>query len=263
MTVALCSDSSSLLTDAAASELGIDLVEVPVTLGGRPFDGSTDLFYERIRTGVVATTSQPSPGSFLDAYERAAADGAKSVLSLHLDRRVSGVALSAEIAARDASLPVLVVSLPTVSYGVAMSVRAARAALAGGANAREAATEATRVADALDNIFAARFAPGGRVVSSAPEWAVLRFDSTGAQPVSTHETVEEATAVMARAVRFHGPALVAVGHAAREVEGPADRLAHDLLDTPVGTIERYRVTPSVGAHPGPDAFGAFWWPAAR
>ena len=263
MTVALCTDSSSLLTPAAALELGVGVVEVPVTLGGRPFDGAIDVFYGRMRTGVVATTSQPSPGAFVEAFERAAAAGATSVLSLHLDRRVSGVALSAEIAGHELPIPVLVVSLPTVSYGVAVCVRAARAALAGGASTQEAAAEATRVADALGNVFATRSAPGGRVVSSAPEWAVLRFDSAGAQPVSTHDTPEEATDAMARIIRFHAPALSAVGHAAPEVESNADRLAHDLLNAGSGTVERYRVLPSVGAHTGPDTFGAFWWPAAR
>ncbi len=216
-----------------------------------------------MRAGVVATTSQPSPGSFLDAFERAAAAGATNVVSLHLDRRVTGVALSAEIAAHEASVPVLVVSLPTASYGVAMCVRAARAALAGDASPREAAAEAIRVAEALGNVFATRSAPGGRIVSAAPEWAVVRFDSTGAQTLSTHELAEEATAAMTRIVDFHAPALAAVGHAAREVEAEADRLAHDLLGRPVSTVERYRVAPSVGAHTGPDAYGAFWWPATR
>ena len=263
MTIALCTDSSSLLTPAAAAELGVAVVDVPVTLGGRPFDGSIDTFYERTRTGVVATTSQPSPGAFLEVFEQAAAAGSTGVLSLHLDRRVSGVALSAEIAVDDAPIPVLVASLPTLSYGVAVCVRAARAALGGNASAAEAAAEATRVADSLGNVFAVRSAPGGRVVSSAPEWAVLRFDSAGAQPVSTHDTAEEASEAMARIIRFHAPALVAVGHAAREVEAEADRLAHDLLHAPGATVERYRVLPSVGAHTGPDTFGAFWGPVAR
>lgn len=262
MTVALCTDSSSLLTPAAAVELGVDVVEVPLTLGGKPFAGTIDAFYDRMRAGVVATTAQPSPESFLGAFERAEAGGATSVVSLHLDRRVSAVALSAEIAAREAPLPVLVVSLPTASYGVAMCVRAARAALAADASPAEAAAEAIRIAGALDNVFATRFAPGGRVVSAAPEWAVVRFDSAGAQPVSTHETAADATEAMTRIVRVYAPALAAVGHAALEVEGEADHLAHDLLDS-ISTVERYRIAPSVGAHTGPDAFGAFWWPAAR
>jgi fatty acid-binding protein DegV len=78
--VALCTDSSSLLSPAAAHELGVEVVPVPVALDGEPFDGTVDAFYERVRTGAVATTSQPSPGAFLEAYERAASDGAASVL---------------------------------------------------------------------------------------------------------------------------------------------------------------------------------------
>ena len=230
-------------------------------LGGHPFDGNIDAFYDRMRTGVVAMTSQPSPGSFLDAFEQAAAGGATSVISLHVDRRVSEIALSAEIAAREASLPVLVVSLPTSGYGVAMCVRAARAALAGDAGVTEAAAVATRVAEALDNVFATRSAPGGRIVSAAPEWSVVRFASAGAKTLSTHETAADATDAMTRMVRSQAPALAAVGHAGSEVEGEADRLAHDLLGTTISTVERYRVAPSIGAQTGPDAFGAFWWPA--
>jgi hypothetical protein len=52
-----------------------------------------------------------------------------------------------------------------------------------------------------------------------------------------------------------------VGHAGPELEVAADRLAHDLVREQVAAVERYRVGPSVGAHTGPDCFGAFWWPS--
>jgi len=209
----------------------------------------------------VATTSQPSPGEFLEAYERLASGDAGSVLSLHLDRRVSGVSESAAIAAHDATLPIRVVSLPTVSYGVGLCVRAARAALRGGASVTQAATEAERIATSLDNVFVARAAPGSRV-QGMDGWALLRFAGGGAEPVSAHETLENATQAMTQRILGGRPGLVAVGHAATELEAAADRLAHDLVGASVAVVERYRVAPSVGAHTGPDSFGAFWWPAA-
>ena len=67
---------------------------------------------------------------------------------------------------------------------------------------------------------------------------------------------------MTRLVADAVPELVAVGHASRGVEAAADRLAHDLLRESVGAVERYRVYPSVGAHTGPDSFGAFWCQAS-
>jgi DegV family protein with EDD domain len=259
--VTLCTDSSSLVSPTAAAELGVELVPIPVTLDQEPFDGTTDAFYAGMRKGAVATTSVPSPGAFVDVYERAQARGATSVLSLHLDRRISGVSEAAALAARETTIPVRVVSLPTVSYGVGLCVRAASAALRGGATVSTAAAEAERIATTLDNVLVARSAPGGRV-SAADEWTILRFAAGEAAMLSTHATVEEATAIMGRRILRGRPGLVAVGHAGAELEAAADGLAHDLVDA-VAAVERYRVTPSVGAHTGPDSFGAFWWPAAR
>lgn len=235
-------------------------MSVPVALDGDPFDGTVDAFYERLRAGAVATTSQPSPGAFLDAYVRAASRGATTVLSLHLDPRVSGVAASAELAAAEAPVPVRVVALPTVSYGVGLCIRVAHAALAGGANETNAVSDATRIASTLDNVFVARAVASGRV--SAPEtWTLLRFADGAAQPLSSHESLEDAADALTRyIVEPAPPDLVAVGHASAELEATADRLAHDLLRAEVAAVERYRVGPSVGAHTGPDCFGAFCWP---
>ncbi len=255
--VALCTDSSSLLSPAAAAALAVDVVPVAVALDGEPFAGQVDAFYARMRGGATATTSQPSPAALLAAYERSATAGAASVLSLHLDSRMSGVTASAEIAAREASIPVTVVDLPTVSYGVALCIRAARGALASGSGAPRAEAAARQLALSLDNVFVARSAPGGRVPAPGG-WALLRFADGGVAPVSSHATIEEATEAMTGRITDAAPELVAVGHAGRDVEAAADRLAHDLLRKAVDDVERYRVYPSVGAHTGPDSFGAFW-----
>ena len=211
-----------------------------------------------MRAGAAATTSQPSPEAFLAAYESLARNGAPSILSLHLDGRVSGVTASAEIAAHGASIPVTVVDLPTVSYGVALCVRAARRGLDDGASTTQAAAMARQLAVELDNVFVARAGPRGRIPATH-EWTILRFADGAATPVSSQTTIEDATEEMARRIVGSGaPNAVAVGYASREVEAAADRLAHDLLRAGVAPVGRYRVEPSVGAHTGPDSFGAFW-----
>ena len=94
-----------------------------MALDGEPFDERADAiedFYARLRAGAVATTSQPSPADFARAYARAATEGAESILSIHLDARTSGTIASAESAARDAPIPVIVVDTRTVSFGVAV-----------------------------------------------------------------------------------------------------------------------------------------------
>ena len=237
------------------------VVPVPVALDGRRFEGSVDAFYDRMRAGAAATTSQPGPDAFSSAYESLAKEGATSILSLHLDGRVSGVAASAEVAARGVSLPVTVVDLPTVSYGVALCVRAARRALEDGASATRAAAIARQLAVELDNVFVAHVGQRGRLPETE-EWTVLRLADGTAIAVSIPTTIEGATEEMARRIAGSGaPSHVAVGHASREVEAAADRLAHDLLRAGVAPVGRYRVEPSVGAHTGPDSFGAFWRPA--
>lgn len=63
---------------------------------------------------------------------------------------------------------------------------------------------------------------------------------------------------LARTVLAGGaPAWAAVGHTHRRTEW-ADALAARLEGAGVAAVDRYRVAPSVGAHAGPDCFGAFW-----
>lgn len=264
MKVVVCTDSSSLIGEPAAALLGVQIVPTAVALDGQPVADhprELDDLYEQMRAGAVATTSQPSPGAFADAYRRAAAHGAETVLSIHLDRRVSGTAASADLAAEEAPVAVLVVDVPTVSYGVALCVRAAVDALADGADAEAAAGTAVRRAATLDNVFAAKGARRGRVPGGGDEWSVLRFRNGAAEMLSTQASAHAAAESMAGLIRAQSPDGAAVGHADRAIEASADTLAHALRSQSAISVERYRVGASVGAHTGPDTFGAFWWPA--
>jgi fatty acid-binding protein DegV len=262
--VAFCTDSSSLLSAATAVRLGVEVVPVPVTLDGEPFDegmSSLDWFYERLRAGAVATTSQPSPGDLEAAYERAASRGAQSLVSIHLDSRLSGTVASAEIAARGAPLPVTVVDTRTVSFGVALCVRAAASAAAKHGSAGDAALAASRLGARMHNAFVALGGPGGRI-PVVGGWTLFRFADGAASPIWDCASEDEAVERMASlALRDGQPVSAAVGHAGRALESAADQLAHRLEETePVVSVERYRVGASVGAHTGADSFGVFWWP---
>ncbi|MGH3133052.1 MAG: DegV family protein [Gaiellaceae bacterium] len=267
--VALCTDSSALFPPGVAERLGVTTVPIAITLDGEPYDVSEariDDFYASLSAGEKFSTSQPSPGDFLDAYGRAAASGAREVLSIHLDARVSGTASSAELAAREAPIPVTVVDTGTVSFGVGVCVRAAARCVAAGASATDAAVAARRTGRRLRNVFVAPAVWGGRV-GDVGGWAVLEFRDRAATPLQQCENVEEAVADMARRVRegvdAGGPFRAAVGHAAAVVELAADALAGSLSRADrILEVERYRVGPAVGAHTGAFSFGAFWWPIA-
>jgi len=263
-TVGICTDSSSLISAPAAASLGVDVVPIAVTLDDEPFDeltSSLDWFYARLRAGARVTTSQPTPFDFAVAYERAVARGAESVVSIHLDARVSGTVAAAEIAAREAPVPVRIVDTKAVSFGVALCVRAAAEVAVSGGSAADAILEATHFGGILQNAFVARGSRGGRV-PTVGGWSLLRFADGAASELwecgSTDEAVQR---TMSLALHGDEPLAAAVGHAGRELEGAADRLAHALAASDrVTNVERYRVGASVGAHTGPDTFGAFWWP---
>jgi DegV family protein with EDD domain len=263
--VAICTDSSSLLSEAEAAGMGVEVVPIPVTLEGATFDertSSLDWFYERLKAGATARTSPPTSAEFAAAYERAATRGARSVVSVHFDSRSSGITAAAERAAREVEIPVTVVDSRTASFGVALCVRAAVEAVAAGGTSADAVLAASRRGVHVQNAVAVLGSPGGRVPASAG-WIIFRFTGGAASPIWQCASVAETVDQLATHVLLDEPPLaVAVGHAGRALEGAADELAHRLERSGrVTTVERYRVGASIGAHTGPESFGAFWWPA--
>lgn len=262
---AICTDSSALLPADVAHRFGVEVVPIAIALDGEPYDEQAepiDDFYERLSAGAEVTTSQPSPGNFADAYARLSGRGARRALSIHLDARVSGTIASAELAAREAPIPVSVVDTRTASYGVGACVRAAAEVLAAGGSASDAVASATGLGASLKNVFVVRDGPGGRVPGQ-PGWAVLMLTNGITLPIAAPTRVGEAIDLMAAQILgADGPVRAAVGHAGATAEAAAGNLADELSRLPhVLTVERYRVGASVGAHTGPVSFGAFWWPA--
>lgn len=265
--IQLCTDSSAQLPPHVAAALGVDVVPVGIALDGELWDETEldiDLFYDRLRRGARATTSQPSPGRFAEAYARAGERGAREALSIHVAGDVSGTVGAAELAAREAPIPVTVVDTGTVSFGVAVCVIAAARALAAGGSAGDAVAAVERLSPTLGNAFVAGRAPGGRVPATEG-LAVLSFAGTSAEVLEPAESLEHAGELIASHVLAHGGRIAAaVGHADRATAASADALADTLERSPhVVELMRYRVGPSVGAHTGPLSFGAFWWPVGR
>jgi len=74
-------------------------------------------FYERLR-GAPATTSQPTPGDFLAAYEELARY--ERIYSLHIAGKLSGTLQSAQTAAAESGGKVRTVDSETASAAIAM-----------------------------------------------------------------------------------------------------------------------------------------------
>src|SRR5690606_21021825 len=82
-----------------------------------------------------------NPVEMLEVYERAAAEGATQIVSIHLSGELSGTFESAQLAAREASVPVIAVDSRQVGIGTGFAVLAA-------ADARDAGGDAEAVAEA-------------------------------------------------------------------------------------------------------------------
>ncbi|HEX8744375.1 MAG TPA: DegV family protein [Thermoleophilaceae bacterium] len=98
--VAVVTDTTGYLPVEVAEANGIQLVSLYVNFGGERTEREADLtdydaFYEELRTAdELPTTSQPSVGDFIAAFEPLLADG-RDVVSIHLSGGISGTVESA------------------------------------------------------------------------------------------------------------------------------------------------------------------------
>ncbi|MFD1466249.1 DegV family protein [Lapidilactobacillus mulanensis] len=95
MSIAIVTDSSAYLSTAEINELNIKVIPTPVIIDDVVYqegvDLSADEFYEKLRTAkTFPSTSQPSLGDTLKAYEDLANEGYDTVLSIHLSSTISG-----------------------------------------------------------------------------------------------------------------------------------------------------------------------------
>ncbi len=195
-TIALVTDSTVDLSEAAQLRTGMVMVPLTVTLGGRTYVDRVELdspaFYRLLRqTGEMPHTAQPNRADFRRAYETLLAEY-EAVVSVHLSPRMSGTIHSARGAAEDVDpARVRVVDARHLSVGLGLVVETAGDAIQAGATldqvvamAEEAARN-TRIYGATPSLdFAVK---GGRVGARVAALAglielhpVIMFDEEGA-----------------------------------------------------------------------------------
>ncbi len=111
MRIRIVTDSSANIPEEILARL--DIVEAPaiVTFGEESFiwkrDISHDVFYERLASAEkLPTTAGPSPQLFLEAYRRAAGEGAEEIIAVTVSSRASGTHNSAVVAVEQSPVPV-------------------------------------------------------------------------------------------------------------------------------------------------------------
>ena len=278
MPVVIVTDSTACLPEEAAAARGIVVVPLQVVIGATVYDegpgGATpELVAAALKEWKPVSTSRPGPAALLEVYERAARDGATEVLSIHLSAEMSGTFESAQLAAKEASIPVTPVDTRQVGVATGYAALAAADVLEGGGSAEEAATAARRRAEATSSLFYVDtleyLRRGGRIGAAA----ALLGGALAVKPllqiedgrVASLERVRTSARALGRleelAVQAAGsrPADVWVGHlanpdrAAALTERLGERLAPNLDGREVWCGELGAV---LGAHVGPGMIAA-------
>lgn len=271
--VAVITDSTAMLPPEVTAEHGIRVVPLQVVLGADVFDeGDEGATPAAVATALKAylpvSTSRPAPATFQAAYAEAARAGADAVVSVHLSGDMSGTVESAQLAAREASVPITVVDTRQVGVATGYAALAAAAAAATGASADVVADAARDRAAASTSVFYVDtleyLRRGGRIGAAAALFggalAVKPLLTITDGRVSTLEKVRTSTRALARLAEL---AVAAAGRSAVDVSvahlaSPdraqdladllAGRLADNLEGRPVGCGELGAV---LGAHVGP------------
>ncbi|TRW45444.1 DegV family protein [Georgenia yuyongxinii] len=292
--VVVVTDSTASLAPEVAAAYGVRVVPLHVVVDGADREDDetarADLV-SRMAAGATVTTSQPSVGELAATY-RAAAEGRRAVVSLHLSAELSGTAAgarqAAELVARE-GVSVHVLDTRTVAGGMGLAAVAAGEAAAAGrpveqvlAVARETAAKSTVLFAVPDLTWLQR---GGRIGSGA----AFVGTALGIRPVlgiadgritvleSVRGLARARRRVVARAVQAaggpgapvpHPPAVrvrLAVHHFGdlERAEQLQDELAEALAHTGAIVAETLRseLTAVVGAHTGPGVLGVVVAPA--
>jgi DegV family protein with EDD domain len=148
--LAIITDSTSDLRADELEALKVRSVPLYVNFQGKVHRDWVDIDPAKIIAGVQAgadlpSTSQPSPEDFTKAYASAVAEGATEILTITITSGMSGTFQSANLAAKDASVPVSIVDSQNASAGIAILVRQA-------ARMRDAGASREAIVDMLESM---------------------------------------------------------------------------------------------------------------
>lgn len=276
--IRLCCDSGAQLGPTLAGRHGIAIVPLTVTIDGVSYLEGVELdadgFWAMFDDGRVpeVSTAAPSPGQFVEAYERLIDDGATEIVSVHTGSELSATFDAARLASDMVDVPVRLVDTGSASFIVGLAALAAAEQIEDGRDAADGAGAASLVAAASGNVFVVgaldlaraggRLARGAATPDAVGSVPVLRLSAGEMSVVDQASSVTEAADRMAAEILAAGDRLrvglsVADPGARPIVDALRSRLAAATTDL---DLLEYRVGPSVGAHTGPGTAGAVYHP---
>jgi DegV family protein with EDD domain len=271
--VGVVTDSTSDISHELAAQHGITIVPLNLHFGDEVFKDqvniTTDQFMEKMSTSdKLPTTSQPSVGSFENAFRDLAADGATEIVCPVISSRLSGTYQSAQIAAQNLAgeIRVEVVDSLSGSWGLGFQVmRAVDLASQGWDAARIASTMANETVnyhvvffvETLEHLHrGGRITKAAQLVGSALKLRpLLRVDEGAVVPFERTRTRGKAMqALVDYAASVEGVEELAVIH--NTTPDDAGKLAEMLASiTPDRDIRITQMGPVLDTHLGAGAMG--------
>ncbi len=280
--VAFVSDTACDLPDELVVQYDIGLVPTQLIVGDRAYRDRLELtaaeFFDRLRAGHDASTSQPPPQAFLEAYGDATR-GADHVIAVVVSKALSGTFGNAEAAARRFDgARVTVVNSRSVSLGEGMLVLRGVELAAEGWAPERIARELERVRGQSGGFFTVdnfdRLVRSGRV-GRGRAWLGTKLNVKPVMAVTAEGTVAPVArarggdgarrrilALLDRAVggaASAGTRVLRLGVVHGDIPAFAEALRAEL-------VARYRpkqclvspITPVIAAHTGIGAWGVFY-----
>jgi DegV family protein with EDD domain len=275
--VAIVTDSTADLPPELTRSRAITVVPLTLNFDGQSLLDGVDIrpgeFYRRLHSVTShPTTSQPSPGRFVEVYSSLLADH-DAVVSIHISQKLSGTYESARQAAGMTDPQrVRVIDSELVSMSLGLITLAASSLAAGGANAGAIEAEIIGMRSSVQTYFSVAtlefLRRGGRIGrASALLGSVLQVKPvlcirdglvTPLERVRTFERALNRIVELTREIdRGHGVCVI-VGHA--DAEADAERIGREL-DSVAETLMIQPLGPVVGAHAGPGVVGVGCYPA--
>ncbi len=276
--LAIVTDSTADLRPDELEALNVHSVPLYVNFQGKMHRDWVDIDPARIVAGVqggadLPSTSQPSPEDFATAYAKAIAAGATEILAITITSGMSGTFQSANLAAKELSVPISIVDSQNASAGLAVLVRQA-------AKMRDAGASRDAIVETLESmklhmmvLFSVGtleyLQKGGRIGRASALLGgllnirpILTLEGGKISPAAKARGTKKAIAEIVERVRAHAaahPGRLSLDFLHIQDEAAAQTLRQAVRDAGIefhdGRI--YEIGAVIAAHVGPGTFGLY------
>ena len=268
--IAVVTDSTAYIPEQALSGLSVPVIPVWLIWGDEHFRDGVDIdppaFYRRLQKAkAFPTTSQPSPGEFVDFFRQVGA-GADAIVGVFVTSKLSGTVANAQaVQAQLSELTIRVVDSLSVSMGLGFMALAAARAAAAGKSLDEVVAAAEDMRDRVHLLFtvdtleylhrAGRIGGAKRLLGTALSIKpLLHFEDGVIEPLAQVRTKRKAIARMLEVAeeRLGGKQMAEASVIDANSPEEGDAVAEQVRERfGLSIVYRTTLSPAIGAIAGP------------